>query len=68
MCIRGGRPYFRTWTGAGYYGAFNGVDVFDGNFHQWDLIARAGEGQKAFIDGVLVAEHSYDHSDFNWKN
>jgi len=66
--IKNGRPYYRTWTGSGYYGDFHGIDVFDGNFHQWELIARNGQGQKAYIDGVEVASHAYDHSDFYWKN
>lgn len=35
--IHSNRPYFRTWPGGGYHGDFNGVNVFDGNFHTWKL-------------------------------
>lgn len=68
FCVKGGRPYYRTWAGGGYYGEFNGVNVWDGNFHTWELTCQTGVGQKAYIDDVLVATHSYDHSDFDWKD
>lgn len=66
--IRGGLPYFRTWAGHGYYGDFNGIDVFDGQFHEWKLNVQSGLGQVATIDGVVVATSSYDHSDFHWSD
>lgn len=68
ICVINNRPYFRTWWGGGYYGNFPAnVDVFDGQFHQWDLIVKTGEGQKAYIDGSLVATHTHDRSNFDWK-
>lgn len=66
--IIGGRPYFRTWPGSGYYGNFNGVNVFDGQFHEWKLNCQTGLGQVATIDGVTVATNGYDHSNFHWKD
>lgn len=40
--ISGGRPYYRTWTGSGYHGDFNGINVYDGNFHLWELVVKDG--------------------------
>jgi len=36
--INGNLPYYRTWPGGGYGGNFNGIDVWDGNFHTWELV------------------------------
>jgi hypothetical protein len=65
--LHNGIPHHRVWQG-GAWSVNNNVIINDGEWHHWVLTVEDNVGQKAYIDGNLVGQHAYDHSDFNWQN
>ncbi len=45
-----------------------GQNYADNQWHHVAVVVEAGEGQRIYVDGFLVAVGGMDHSDFNWDN
>lgn len=68
LCHCANQIYVRTWPGGGFWGGYQGVNVADGQWHSYKVNVQTGLGQKVYIDGIHTSSHSYDHSNFNWKD
>lgn len=45
-----------------------GENYADGQWHHVAVVVESGIGQSIYVDGILVASGTMDHSDFSWDN